>query len=245
MVYLDLQFGNHLNTHRDYKIYASKWDINKASFELITPTGRVVDLKDSVVDIGMDETKVFGTTTYVDKNGYLVAKFQTDKKDTGLYIADIRQDVVVSYAPERSIKGAKAMIAALPSTMSNHNPSLQGYDRVLSQALEIIPLSNPTELAVGDTLTVQVLFKGAPLSDACLSVIPRGKTLPAFGVENPYDLMTDMSGKASFTFDEANYHLFVVHQETAESGSLEGKPYSQTKYTGALTVIVNPLRSIN
>ena len=162
MCYIDMQFGNHGNTHRDYKIWGSKWDMTRATFALHTPAGDVVDLKDRVIDVGVNELKTVGGIPYRDVNGYLVASFQADQK--GIYIADVRQDVVVSYAPERSIKCTKAVVGAVPSTEGHE--ALRGYDKTLSQVLEIVPLNDPTSLAVGDTLIVQVLFKGAPLADA-------------------------------------------------------------------------------
>jgi len=239
MVYIDMQFGNHQNMHRDYKIYASKWDINKSTFTLHTPKGGAIDFKSNVIDIGMDEVKSLanGSVTYLDKNGYLVASFVTDQK--GIYIVDVRQDTVVSYAPERSIKCTKAIVGAIPSSMKS-SIQLNGYDKILSQVLEIVPLKDPTNLAVGDTLPFQIMFKGTSLEDAEVSVIPRGKTLPEMGLPNPYDLCTDEAGKANFTFTEANYHLIVVHKETNESGTLDGKSYSFTKYAATLAVIVSP-----
>jgi uncharacterized GH25 family protein len=243
MVYIDMPFGNHGNTHRDFKIWGSKWDINRATFWLHTPEGDVLDLRESVIDLGMDETKSIcgGTATYLDRNGFLATSFQAEQ--AGLYIMDVRQDVVVSYAPERSIKCTKVVVGSVPSVMGNYGASLAGFDKVLGQDLEIVPLDDPTGLKVGDAFAVLVLYKGSPLPDACLSVIPRGKVLPPFGEPTPYDLMTDMDGIAVFTFDEANYHLIVVHLETDESGSLDGKAYSFTKYTAALTVIVKPAKA--
>ncbi len=240
MVYLDMQFGNHGNMHRDYKIYPSKWNLDKGIFLLHTPDGDVVDLKESVIDVGADVTQTFadGVITYIDKNGYLVASFPAQQK--GYYIADVGQDMVVSYAPERSIKCTKAIVASVPVTQGNFGKSMRGFDAVLGQDLEIIPQNDPTNLAVGDTLTFQVLFKGEPLVDAEVSVIPRGKTLPPMGEPNPYDLMTDMNGMVSFTFEEANYHLIVVHHDTDEAGTLDSKVYTMTKYAAALTTIVRP-----
>jgi hypothetical protein len=59
-----------------------------------------------------------------------------------------------------------------------------------------------------------VLFKGAPLADAHVSFIPRGKTLAAAPMMDPRcDLMTEMDGIVRFTFNEANYHLIVAHVE--------------------------------
>jgi len=239
MIYIDMQFGNHQNMHRDYKIYASKWDITKVTFTLNTPNNDQVDLKNNVIDIGMAEVKSLagGTVTYTDKNGYLVTSFQATQK--GIYIVDVRQDTVVSYAPERSIKCAKAIVGAIESSMKS-NTRLTGFDKPLDQVLEIIPLKDPTALAVGDSLPFMVLFKGLPLADAEVSVIPRGETLPPMGTPNQYDFMTDMDGMVEYIFTEANYHLIVVHMDTDESGIMDGKSYSSTKYTGDLTVIVSP-----
>ena len=241
MVYVDMQFGNHGNMHRDYKIYPSKWDKTKSLFWLHTPNGEKIDFAQGVVDVGADTTQTFcnGATTYVDKNGYLVASFLAEQ--AGLYIVDVEQDMVVSYAPERSIKCAKAMVGSVtPSAEGNYGVSLNGFDAVLGQVFEIVPWNDPTNLAVGDTLTFQVLFKGKPLADGEVSIIPRGKTLPEMGVPNPYDKMTDPNGMVSYTFDEANYHLIVAHHDTTEAGTLDGKTYTNTKYTADLTAIVRP-----
>lgn len=241
MVYIDMQFGNHGNMHRDYKIHPSKWDKTKSVFWLHTPGGETIDFIDDVVDIGADTTLKFceGATTYIDKNGYLVASFVAEQQ--GLYIVDVEQDVVVSYAPERSIKCAKALVGSVaPSAEGNYAASLSGFDAVLGQIFEIVPQNDPTNLAVGDTLTFQVLFKGEPLADGEVSIIPRGKTLPEMGEPNPYDKMTDPNGMVSYTFDEANYHLIVAHHHTDEAGTLDGKDYIKTKYTADLTAIVRP-----
>ncbi len=241
MVYVDMQFGNHGNMHRDYKIYPSKWDKTKALFWLHTPSGDRLDFRQGVVDIGADTTQTFcnGATTYIDKNGYLVASFPAEQK--GLYMVDVEQDVVVSYAPERSIKCAKAMVGSVaPSVEGSYAEPLSGFDAVLGQVFEIVPQNDPTNLAVGDTLTLQVLFKGKPLADAEVSIIPRGKTLPEMGTPNPYDKMTDPNGMVRYTFEEANYHLIVAHHDTDEAGTLEGKSYTNTKYTADLTAIVRP-----
>jgi len=240
VVYIDMQFGNHQNMHRDYKLYASKWDKNVSTFHLHTPQNNVIDLEEGVIDIGMDETKILGggSVTYLDKNGYLVTSFPANEK--GIYITDVRQDTVVSYAPERSIKCAKVIVGSIDPAKNIYGVPLSGFDKVLGQVLEIVPMNDPTNLAVGDTLTFQVLFKGEPLADAEVSVIPRGKTLPPMGEPNPNDMMADMDGMVSFTFTESNYHLIVVHVKTMESGTLNGKSYDFTKYTGDLTVIVRP-----
>ena len=238
-VYIDMLFGNHMNMHRDYLVHNSKWDVAKSTFTLHTPNGEAVDIEDDVINVGFDEVKILagGAATYADKNGYLVSSFVASQK--GIYIVDARQDTVVSYAPERSIKCAKSIVASTESSMKS-NVKLTGFDKVVGQVIEIVPLKDPTALVVGDELPFMVLFKGEALPDAEVSVIPRGTVLPPMGTPNPNDFMTDMDGMASFIFTEANYHLIVVHLHTEESGILDGKSYSFTKYTADLTVIVSP-----
>jgi uncharacterized GH25 family protein len=239
MVYIDMQFGNHGNMHRDYKIYQSKWDTNTSMFLLHTPGEAVQDLREKVVDVGADTWVNVGGTPYLDKNGYLVTSFRTS--ESGAYIMDVRQDTVVSYAPERSVKCTKSIVAALSSTQAKQNPPRGDFGKVVGQIFEIVPLNDPTEMKVGDTFAICVLFRGVPLADAHVSVIPRGKTLATAPAMDPrYDLMTDMNGLATFAFDEANYHLVVAHHETQEAGTLNGKTYTFTKYAAALTVIVAP-----
>ncbi len=71
--------------------------MTKSTSTLHTPKGRAVDLRDATIDVGVNEQKTVGGVPYRDVNGYLVASFHTD--DAGIYIADVRQDTVVSYAP--------------------------------------------------------------------------------------------------------------------------------------------------
>ena len=39
-----------------------------------------------------------------------------------------------------------------------------GYARVLGQALEIVPVTDPASVSVGDEMTVKILYKGKPLA---------------------------------------------------------------------------------
>ena len=64
--------------------------------------------------------------------------------------------------------------------------------------------------------------------------------LPGFGVENPYDKLTDNEGKAGFTFEEPGYHLLVVHLEVEEQTTGGEPSVLTTCYTGDLTVMVRP-----
>jgi hypothetical protein len=153
----------------------------------------------------------------------------------GVYIADARR-VTDDNESGKAIKCAKAIIGvAGRAGMEN---GLTGFERAVSQVLEVVPLNDPTNLTIGDSLIVQVWFKGHPLPFVCLTVLPRGKVLPRLGVENPYDLLTDAEGKVQVTFEEANYHLLVVHLEMEEGFSIGGGTCQKLHYTGDLTVLV-------
>jgi uncharacterized GH25 family protein len=63
--------------------------------------------------------------------------------------------------------------------------------RVLGMTLEIVPLANPFQLKVGDTLRVRVLFRGEPLADANLGWDHPGDGEPPSGT-----VRTDSKGEA-------------------------------------------------
>jgi hypothetical protein len=163
--------------------------------------------------------------------------FSFAASQTGAYIADARR-VFENKGLGKSIKCAKTIIGVADSLADRRG--LEGFDRPVSQVLEVVPLNDPTNLGVGDSLAVRILFKGCPLPGACLTVMPRGKVLPRFGVENPYDTLTDEEGKAGFTFEEPGYHLLVVHLEVEGPATVGVPGVRRTRYTGDLTVMVRP-----
>jgi hypothetical protein len=209
----------------------------KATIMLHAPNGRVYTLKRQAIGNGsacLDQQNDFQAGNGDTHIGASFFAWQP-----GVYIADARR-VTADNETGKSIKCAKAIIGV--AGLAGPEDGLTGFERSVSQVLEVVPLNDPTNLAVGDSLAVRVLFKGVPLPFACLTVMPRGKVLPRFGVENPYDLLTDANGKAQFTFEEANYHLLVVHLEMEGGSAIEEKSCQKLRYTGDLTVIVRPRR---
>lgn len=223
-VHIDLMVGNHGNGHRDFKM-ASKLDIAPATLTVVAPDGTKYDLKDRLVDTG-----------YTPKEGYWTAPFATDKP--GLYLVAHTYDTVVSYAPERAIKSAKAFFVASKSldAPSADNP---GFDKPLGHPLELVPVANPvTPMGPGSPLMVRLLYKGKPLANTKVSCIPRGTELKG-ELDARYEKMTDAKGEVTFEPKEANYYLIVAHRdEMNEAGELAGKPYQFTKYGATLTVYV-------
>jgi len=61
MVYIDMQFGNHGNTHRDYK-KSGLLNGTRGNRFFSSRSGReIINMAESVIDIGQDETKTFAT----------------------------------------------------------------------------------------------------------------------------------------------------------------------------------------
>ena len=223
-VQIDLMLGNHGNEHRDFKL-AGKASLEGSTLEIVGPDGTKYDAKDRLIDTG-----------YAPKEGYWTTRFEPDL--AGIYAVSQRSDGVMSYAPERSIKGAKAFFVA---SASLDRPPIDnpGFDRPLGHDLELVPIANPvTSMGPGTPIRVRLLYKGKPLAGERVSFIPRGATLKP-GLDDRYERLTDGRGEATFEPTEANGYLIAAHKtEPKEGGVLEGKPYEFTKYGATLTVFV-------
>ncbi len=224
VVHIDLMLGNHGNEHRDFKI-AGKLPLEGTTLDVIDPDGKRYDVKGRLVDTG-----------YAPQEGFWTARFEPTRP--GLYTVAQRSDRVMSYAPERAIKGAKTYFVAAESLdrPSANNP---GFDRPLGHDLELICLANPvTPMGPGQPIKVRLLYKGKPLAGERVSFIPRGATLKP-GLDAQYERTTDDRGEATFEPTDANTYLIAAHKtEPKQGGTLDGKSYEFTKYGATLTVYV-------
>jgi uncharacterized GH25 family protein len=227
-VHIDLMLGNHGNEHRDFKL-ASKVDVGPSTLTVRAPDGKVYDIKDRLTDTG-----------YAPKEGYWTAGFAVDKP--GMYTIAHTFDAVMDYAPERSIKSAKAFLVASKS-LDKPTANNPGFAKPLGHPLELVPLVNPvTPMGPGTVIKVRLLYKGRPLAGERIAFIPRGARLNESGIDSRYERTTDTNGVASFEPKEANYYLIVAHkEEKAESGSLNSKPYQFTKYGATMSLYVPQL----
>jgi len=224
VVHIDLMLGNHGNDHRDFKL-AGKLPLEGATLEVIDPEGQRFDLIHRLTDTG-----------YTPQEGYWTTRFEPVKP--GLHLVVHRFDRVMTFAPERAVKSAKACFVATPSLdrPPSENP---GFDRPVGHELELLPLVNPaTPMGPGTSMRVRLFYKGKPLAGERVSFIPRGATLET-GFDPRYERMTDDQGEAALELAEANYYLIVAHKtEPKEAGTLHGKPYEFTKYSATLTIYV-------
>ncbi|MCA8993224.1 MAG: DUF4198 domain-containing protein [Planctomycetaceae bacterium] len=219
-VHISFKLGNHGNDHRDFKL-AGKPKPETSTLSVIAPDGSEYDLISTLIDEG-----------YTPGEGFFSTRFKTG--EPGLYMLAHRSDAVVSYAPKRSVKSAKTFFVASKSldTISQENP---GFDRILNHELELIPRSNPvTPMGPGQTLDLELRFKGKPLSEARVSFIPRGVTLkPEFDPE--YEQQTDSAGRVQFEPKGGNVYLIVAHHEEPDEA---GEGFTSTKYSATLTLFV-------
>lgn len=223
LVHVDLLLGNHGNDHRDFKT-AGKVDLDGATWEIISPSGKRLDLKERLINTG-----------YAPQEGCWSTRFEPE--EAGLYVVGHQSDKVMTYGPVRSVKGAKTCFVVSP-TLDKVAPSNPGFDRRLGHALELVPTVNPvTPMGPGLPLRVQLLYQGKPLPGARISFVPRGEVL-AEGLDSQYERTTGEQGEASFTPTFGNYYLIVAHHdEPAESGP----GYDKTKYSATLCVYVPQL----
>lgn len=220
VVHIDLLLGNHGNGHRDFKV-AGKASLETSKIEVVTPAGKATDIKPTFTDQGMGP-----------KEGGWTARYCPIA--TGLYCVAQTSDAVVSYAPKRSVKSAKAYFVASKS-LDNVSVDNPGFDKPLGHPLELVPQTNPvTPMGPGTAISVKLLFKGRPMPDTVVSFIPRGVTLKD-GFDDRYERKTDANGIAKFEPAEGNYYLIVAHYEDATE---KGDGYDQTKYSATLCVYV-------
>jgi uncharacterized GH25 family protein len=218
-LYVDLKLGNHGNNHRDFKL-AGKVNLAGATLEVLDPQGNRFDLKSNLIDTG-----------YAPQEGYWSAKFAP--AGAGLYTVAHVLDQVVTYAPVRAIKSAKAYFVVSDS-LDRVSRELTGFDQAVGHPLELVPVANPVApMGPGQDIAVQLLFEGKPLTGATISFIPRGAQLQE-EFDPLYERKTDETGRASFTPKTGDMYLVVAHHQEPRSG----ENYESTKYSATLTVFV-------
>ena len=222
-VELALKLGNHGNNHRDFRL-ASKVSKNAANLSVIGPNGARKNLTSSLFDNGLDL-----------KEGFWSAPFTPQA--TGLYTVVSQSDSVVSYAPKRSVKTAKAYFLS-SNSLDTIASNIGGFDKPLGAPFELVPLQNPVApLGVGTSFKVRLLFKGKPLANEIVSFIRRGAVLSE-GFDARYEVKTDQNGVAKYELREAGDYLLAAHQKSDEKGEIGGKPFSQTSYSATMRIHV-------
>jgi uncharacterized GH25 family protein len=92
-----------------------------------------------------------------------------------------------------------------------HKPT-NTWKQPLGHTLEIIPLSHPNTIYVGDTLKVKLLFNGSPLAGTKVKAISQNFRFKKHG-QTPQSTVTDNDGIATINFTSANRYLLSAHHD--------------------------------
>lgn len=213
--YVNLMLGNHGNEHRDFKI-SSKITLEPCELYVIGPDGKTSDLKSGVVDLG------FGP-----KEGHWAAR--CDFNDPGVYRVVHTLDTL--HLTTRAIKSSKTFVIAGEKTTEAVG---EPQDSCFGFGLELVLETPYSELHVGNAMSIRVMRNGEPLSDARVSIVPRGVTL-AEGFDQEYERISDNDGRVRFVPQEGNIYLLVVHHLEAEE---KGEGYDKSHYSATMVLHV-------
>ena len=110
--------------------------------------------------------------------------------------------------------GSEAFSRCAKSLVEVGDGPVEGYEKPLGLALEIVPLASPFALAADDELEVRVLWRGEPLDGAQVRAYFEGEPQRTFTVR------TDADGVARLAVGGPGARLLsVVHMERADAGS--------------------------
>ncbi len=155
---------------------------------------------------------------------------------------------------------ANTRIVMCAKTFTHVKGSKKGLGNRLGFDVEIVPVTDPTDLHPGDIVTVKVLFKGKPLGGR-KAVVELKTTGPAKLPEDPRVHSREWSieaharrpkGEASFPLIADGQHLFYIRyfdenpgryegdiNETSEFSHLRrGDTYERTMYISTFTIHV-------
>jgi uncharacterized GH25 family protein len=110
----------------------------------------------------------------------------------------------------RSVRSARAAFAALRSPRVAEGKKTTGFGRTfaIDNVMEIVPISNPIAVTQNDPVTLELLYKGKPLSNQTISLVGR-----LSGATSAQDLTTDEKGRVSFPAGPADTYLVRVKSE--------------------------------
>lgn len=118
---------------------------------------------------------------------------------------------------ERFYRCAKTLLTV------GHPAEAPGNAAALAPAgltLELIPARPPAELAPGETLSVELRFRGEPLPGALVTAFAREGEDGAAPEREPLTLTTDAGGRVSLPLEGGRWRLQAVHMEGLEGEEL-------------------------
>jgi len=123
----------------------------------------------------------------------------------------------------------------LETFVTANKPSMGAF-KPTGQGLEMIPLTNPTELRAGETARMRFTLDGKPLANHPFSLTPGGVRYR--GVLGELRLVTDAKGEAAIKLPGANQYLLGIAYPAEQR---KGPPENGAKrYSYSATLAVLP-----
>jgi nickel transport protein len=88
------------------------------------------------------------------------------------------------------------------------------WDKIVGHESEIVPLSDPADVAPGNTLQILVLFRGTPLADAA---VERGDGVTLMAETDIPKFHTDAAGVAAIPIVKAGPQLLAIDHKVVRS----------------------------
>lgn len=188
---------------------------NVKSAEIVSLSGKRSPLKEEEFGYSISELDAAGTYILLasQQGGFYTRTKQGNKRQSKEGLKDV---INCSY----SMKNAKALV----NVGSGGGP----FDQRYAHPLEIIPLTNPADLKVGDFMNIQILMHGEPYRSEVYATYSGFSSDGAYA----YTRSADDAGKASIKILNSGAWMIKVKAE---------EPYSDTKvcdiqrYTATLT----------
>ena len=165
---------------------------------------------------GSPGTYVAGISTLPKEIELGASEFTEYLEHEGLWSTiEDRKALKISDQPalEKYSKHVKAIIQVESKKTSD-------YATILGYPIEFIPLSNPYELSVGDSMSVMLLFMSVPLSNQVIHISSRtGKEVK--DVEEK-ETRTDANGEFSFKIEEmGKWYVASIHMQVSEEEGID------------------------
>lgn len=162
------------------------------------------------------------------ENNQIEGKIALDN-DRPAYLLAHRLGAIWSMTPEGMKEGTKATLEEevlwsgkyekFAKTLINASPDDESYNTPVNQLLEIIPLTNPATVQLGDDLPVQILYKGEPLATSVLATYDGFTETP---VSYAYYTETNADGIAQIRISVPGLWMVrVQHTETVEDADYD------------------------
>jgi hypothetical protein len=145
------------------------------------------------------------------------------------------EDDFIKQVPAGAAEVSRSTTHARIETFVTANKSSMGAFKPTGEGLEMIPLTNPTELRAGETARMRFTLDGKPLANQPFSLIPG--TVRYRGVLGELRLVTDAKGEAAIKLPAPNQYFLGMSYPNEERKGPPANGSKRYSYTATLAVL--------